>query len=553
MKKFVLSVICVLCVISVCAYPINSARVQKLTLPYWGAIEKLFLHRAATSETQYKEALTNCLEMKNTYENSFSGAATSALAQYLWTDEQLSTKTDEEINQAIVILNNGAAIAAAHQDATAFVTNANLSETALVNDAPAGWNLSIKSVEGEGDIWIREQYGENVYNIWYPYINDLEVTQIVANLPNGTYRFSVELGTDFSGDAADMLAFIAGERVGASEQVHTYNTDASRNFDIYTCAATTTNNSVSIGVRSLKNYFQMKNVHLQFICDTPAEQETDASYLRHDYFWNGRDATYVDLTTDNFINLYGQAIGVHLYPRNKNQDFYAYSNMQFNSTQDNVVANGQCLNLVLTDGEALEMPRTFRAINATYSREMESQWGSVLLPYSLKSDNFVQFYTLASVDQTSMHFIPVSNVPANTPAIFRRLFEHETSVTLSGSSLAVETTANATVATDCDGWSLMGSYIFETIHNADAFYLADDLFLKSSGTITIHPFCAYFITTDSQQPQQLNIVIDDQPTSIEESTMNKAQKTDTYNLQGQKVQHPSQGLYIINGKKVYIK
>ena len=42
-------------------------------------------------------------------------------------------------------------------------------------------------------------------------------------------------------------------------------------------------------------------------------------------------------------------------------------------------------------------------------------------------------------------------------------------------------------------------------------------------------------------------------TAIEEITDKGVQSTDIYDLQGRKVENPSRGIYIINGKKVFIK
>ena len=43
------------------------------------------------------------------------------------------------------------------------------------------------------------------------------------------------------------------------------------------------------------------------------------------------------------------------------------------------------------------------------------------------------------------------------------------------------------------------------------------------------------------------------PTGIEEITDNRAESTDIYDLQGRKVKNPSKGIYIINGKKVFVE
>ena len=524
----------------------------------WVAWDNAFLYcyGAEVEEvTPYEIALQRCQDARDAYETSVSGAATAALAQYKWTDAEYATKTDAEIATAITILNNGATIAEAGQDATSFVVNANLSNTSLNDEAPYGWNMGIKSVEGWSDVWIREQDGANVYNNWHGTINDLEINQTVSSLPNGTYRLSVDLGTDFSGDAADMVAFIVGERVGASEQVSTLNTGAARDFGTYTCATTTTTNSVFFGIRSVGHYIQMKNVHLTFVGGTAAEQETDASYLRQDYFWNSRNAAYVDYTTSSNVSLYGQGVGVRLYPKNKNQVIYAATGTQFSSAQNNVVANGQCLNFVLTDGTPLEVPTAFSAVSATYAREMSSKWGTLQLPYAVATSDAVQYYTLSSVDESTMRFTPAASVPANTPAIFRRLDETAASVSCTAASVAVGKTADAATASDCDGWSLVGSYTAQTVEDANAYYIAQDKFWKTGGSITVNPFRAYFTNTGGSSAKRLAIEVDETPTGIETLNVERLTLNDAaiYDLQGRRIGLPTKGLYIINGKKVLVR
>ncbi|MCR5315523.1 MAG: hypothetical protein K6E52_06480 [Bacteroidaceae bacterium] len=50
----------------------------------------------------------------------------------------------------------------------------------------------------------------------------------------------------------------------------------------------------------------------------------------------------------------------------------------------------------------------------------------------------------------------------------------------------------------------------------------------------------------------LRMVFDDD-TSIEAISHNAAEQEGIYDLQGRKVNQPSRGLYIVNGKKVMIK
>ena len=542
----------------------------------WVALDNLFLYRIETSEDAYAKALQNCLQAKSTYEQRASGAATAALEQYEWDNATLATKSNEEILTAIKILKNGTKIAKAGQDATSFVLNADLSNSALNNFAPYGWNMGIKSVEGGGDVWIREQDGSNVYNIWYPTLNDLEINQNITGLPNGTYRFTIDLGTEFTGDAADMVAFIIGERVGASNQVSTYNSGAARAFGTYSCAATTNTNSVFFGIRALKHYIQMKNVRLEFISGKVAEQETDASYLRQDYFWGLRNADFVDYTTADAVSLYGNAIDVITYPSFANQIIYAATEGQFKSSQQNVVAEGTCEKLVITDQIHLNIPTAFDATQATYTREMPSyedngthyrEWGTLLLPYPIQSDDNIQYYVLEEIssgESSWMNFKKIdSELPANTPVVFTRKGEND--ITVNGNGFVSPTSsAQDGSGVNVQGWKLQGVYSDSNLSNNSngiIYYIAQDKFWRNSSNLSVSPFRAYFIAPKSTSVKQYNLrVVDDSSTYILDTEDCKLLSGDIYSLSGMyfgnssgSLEGLSPGIYIVGGRKVIIK
>ena len=159
-------------------------------------------------------------------------------------------------------------------------------------------------------MWINTQDGSQVYNFWYETVNDMEIYQVIDNLPNGVYRFSVDLGTNNipEGGAANLVAYLFcnGDPIGASEQVTTLNSGDNRNFGTYTCAADANGNKIQVGVRSPGHYFQMKNVKLEYIGTSEANKaETSASYLRQDYFWNSRNLLWVDVTAEKYADAQG--------------------------------------------------------------------------------------------------------------------------------------------------------------------------------------------------------------------------------------------------------
>lgn len=533
-------------------------------LYYYGEVE----------EDAYHLALRLCRKSADDNESSVDGAAKSALRDYEWTDSELSTKSETEIETAIRVLTNGMVISNSSQNGSSLIVNGDLHNGTIVNFAPYGWTTALRNTNGGNDVWVREQNGSQVYNFWFAAINDVEINQVISDLPNGVYRFSVDLGTENFEEAADLVGFAIGSRVGATEQVHTYNTGSIRDFDTYSCAVEVTNHQLTIGVRSPGHYFQMKNVKIEFISGTSAVEETDASYLRQDYFWSLRDNSEVDYTTSSAITEYGNAVGVRIYPRNKNQIIYASSSDQFSSEQVNVVAEGVCNNLVITDGSALSiLNRAFTSNACIYLRPMgeETDWGTLIMPFPLESNDDIQYYRLESVvegENSWMNFTSVDKVEANTPVVFIKKVSGSTNVTATGSGeVQMTNSIQGQEGSVTAGWSLEGVYSSTSLPSSSldgsVYYIAQNKFWKanSSTGLTIPAFRAYFHGMDVNSVKSLSLrVVDGEATSLLDIDSGQILHGDVYNLNGQLIRKSSDGLnglpcgiYIVGEKKILVR
>lgn len=74
---------------------------------------------------------------------------------------------------------------------------------------------------------------------------------------------------------------------------------------------------------------------------------------------------------------------------------------------------------------------------------------------------------------------------------------------------------------------------------------------KASGDIVISK--VEFATTEAEAYRLADAVVSGTPTSVQYVTTESQQKSQTYDLQGRRVENPSKGLYIRNGKKVNVK
>lgn len=506
-------------------------------------------------------------------------AAKSAITEYAEnyaSTAELNGFADETTRRtAINVLRNAKTIADADGDATSLVVNADLTNTTVTDRAPAGWTTYYEGNDG-GDIWVRTQDGAQVFNIWTNGITLIDLTQAIANLPKGAYRLSIDMGTDgFREDgSARVFNFVNPDymKIGASELVTTQNNAQNRAFDTYTSAAEVGDaHKLTIGVRSDGNYFQMKNIKLEYIGDnTTAAAETDASFVRQDFYWQDQNSEIVEFFFDG--EDYSNAQNVKVYPTGVNRIIHGVAG-EFAESVPNADNGGTCANLVITDGYPLTNTRAFNATAATYSRNMSRTWGTLILPYPLTSDDNVQYYTFKQISTDAegtdfMGFAPAESVAANTPVVFKKLGSEATSVTLAGSGSVTTTIAEqGTASVDNADWSMTGVYAETTLTNEQidgtVYYIAQDQFWKANTEVglTIPAFRAYFHGPAGEGAAKFRIkIIDDEATRIVDIQQGIELGGDIYTLGGQLVRKNAtsleglqRGTYIIGGKKVFIK
>ncbi len=473
-------------------------------------------------------------------------AATAAVTQFGWTDAELATKSAEQVGTAIAVLNNAVAIANAGGDATALITNADfggqVASMAVQGSGgnvnyPSGWTFE-RSLGGWNDCFVQDR----VFNAWAGTINRAELSQNVAMLPNGVYRFSADVKTDNDADPAATAIALYGNpgwpMIARSEEV------GGTDFHRYACAFDVVANNATIGIRSDRAYYQIRNIKLEWVGAT-APAETAAGYLRQDYYWDGREALWFDATQEK----YAQARNTVVHPTAPNQIIKAAAANQFAGIDKNIVVDGACDNLVVTDGHPMEIREPFAAATARYARTMTNNWGTVLLPFALTSNADVQFYALRSVDADNMTFTQVADVAANCPATFKRLSNADV-VTIEETNVNVAaTTTPQTDNTGATGWTMQGAYTQQTMEDFDGiYYIASSQFWAADNTVTLNPFRAIF-RNSSSSVKTFNIATDTAD-NINQTTSGVAESA-LYDISGRHVATPrSGGLYIRDGKKV---
>lgn len=220
------------------------------------------------------------------------------------------------------------------------------------------------------------------------------------------------------------------------------------------------------------------------------------------------------------------------------------------------------INLNLTDDSYIytgSNPYMPTCTNATYTRSIaaSSNWGTLVLPYTIASDENVQLYELTAVSDEAMTFTAVENVDANTPCVFKKKDAAATSLTFAAAEVNVVATAHPTAAS-VDGWSIKGTYERLT-DQTGMFYIAQDGFWRADTPIGIKPFRAWLENSRSQA-KSFSIFSqgDDVESTIEALEALDSDATEFYDLNGRRMNGLQKGINIIKygqnkSKKVIIK
>ena len=230
------------------------------------------------------------------------------------------------------------------------------------------------------------------------------------------------------------------------------------------------------------------------------------------------------------------------------------------SNLSNVIANGVCASMNITDGYELGVPQAFSATDITLNRTFPAGWSTICLPFATTTAAFgeeVKAQEFASADDNGLNFEEVTKLDANKPYLIYFPSETTTPVYLSAD---VKTTTPVSVT--FGDFTFCGSYE-ASISMAGKYGVADQgdvqkLMLGGEGS-TLKATRAYF-TKSGDQPAMININLDGNATGIENIEQNQADIYDVYNLQGQLIRKNAtslnglaKGIYIVNGKKVMVK
>ena len=210
----------------------------------------------------------------------------------------------------------------------------------------------------------------------------------------------------------------------------------------------------------------------------------------------------------------------------------------------NVIVDGTCDNLELTDGYPFKAPIDFTATAASYSTTInaEAGAGTLCLPFAAIPDG-VTAYTLTYTSGDKAAATPVeTTIPANTPVLLNGSGAAE--FTGSGAVSASATNVQGALTGVFEATTVpVNSYVLQNGDRGLGFYKVE------TDDIVANPFRAY-LTAQVLGARSISITYGG-VTGINDVKAKKVGEKDVYyNLNGQRVSNPTKGVFIKNGVKV---
>lgn len=224
--------------------------------------------------------------------------------------------------------------------------------------------------------------------------------------------------------------------------------------------------------------------------------------------------------------------------------------------------------LPLDDSKAYKLYEDCDVNNASYEREVKSEWATLCLPYTIQpssEDNTCYFYTLKSVGTESVELVRVEEgvIEAGQPVVVRKKNAEQTSFrVVSGTATPDEKAKAVTKPTNREtGHRLMGTFAPIVLAD-DCYFIAKDLFrlvsdykLAATG-VKIAAYRAYIQPEGTVEggSAQLTIGVDEGTNQVDAATLVDLlsdTEAEYYDVQGRRIPQLQRGINIVKvGSKV---
>lgn len=224
--------------------------------------------------------------------------------------------------------------------------------------------------------------------------------------------------------------------------------------------------------------------------------------------------------------------------------------------------------LPLDDSKAYKLYEDCDVNNASYEREVKSEWATLCLPYTIQpgsEDNTCYFYTLKSVGAKSVELVRVEEgvIEAGQPVVVRKKNAEQISFRVVSGTASPDEKAKAVKEpkTEEGAPRLIGTFA-PIVLNDDCYFIAKDLFRLVSDYkpaakgVKIAAYRAY-IQPDATQKggsAQLTIGVDEGTSQVDAATLVDLlndTEAEYYDVQGRRIPQLQRGINIVKvGSKV---
>ena len=233
-------------------------------------------------------------------------------------------------------------------------------------------------------------------------------------------------------------------------------------------------------------------------------------------------------------------------------------------------------NRIVLDEKSTTAPEKATGVNVKVKRTINAnEWSTICLPFAMSETqvkaafgddvllkDFTGYETKEDAEEAIIgiiiNFNTVTAIVANRPYLIK-VGSKITEFDVDGVDVdPVEEPINAAVKRTKKQWSeLIGTYVADTTVPENCIFLSGNKAYYSTGLTKMEAFRGYFDFYDelddkSASARSIDINIDG-TTSINNAIRELPNDGKYYNLKGQRVEKPSKGVYILNGKKVVVK
>ena len=205
----------------------------------------------------------------------------------------------------------------------------------------------------------------------------------------------------------------------------------------------------------------------------------------------------------------------------------------------------------------------FETVNYNRTFSAPSTYGTIMLPFVPDEESLskITFFEFESGDANKLTFKEVTAVKPNTPYLFT--MKEDGIKTLEGGVTTITTVTNYTSENTNGNWTSVGCYSSGTViteGETNSYYGLnnDKEFVRVKKKINTKPYRAYYKMASSANGEapaaKFSLIFRDGSTQvITPSQIEGWEENVYYDLMGRRVMNPTNGVYIVNGKKVVVK